>query len=808
MDKRILTSLNVKIFPCHANKRPSNTNGFHGATTDLNTYDWPSDLFGIDIPKNVVIIDLDKYKGVTRQIVEYVLGGPLDWEAAFIQFTPSGGEHYAFRVPDGVEIKQGDSLLDTPGFDIRLSGKGYICSGTTYKQADALGVAKLAHPESLPPLPQSAIGALSTKPTTDEPAKPLPVTTDVEEVKKMLTHLDPACSRKEWMDVLCGLRHYFHAQPEVGYSLFDTWSRGCPEKYSERETLYQWKDIKPVNEGGSTITLGTLRLRAIHNGYVPSSVAAEIFGDAGTPGINVDTLVSQIEEEAANPDCLEKLTQLISVSACSNMQREALKATLKRALKTAGLQIPAKKIDDACNPPQLVNTVAQPLAPLHYFRELQIQSIPAMGNNHLDNAVLLVNNVFNDRLKRFSDNIYWWCGSHWELINPILLRSKIPGSFLGTPYSKTSNMDNTSKELQNLIYTDQNLNPPRDLVYFKNGVFDPYQPGVGIRPHIKENYNNNTLAVDYNPQALPPVEWLKFIKNVFDGDDRTLLLQEMMGVWFCTGNLGHHKAHALTGVSRAGKGIIMEIGSRILNGSARDMTLDKLSDPKSLSSLREAMIFMDRDAKTPSKDVRTTQSFFNQITANEPVSVPLLYSQTPWNGRLNITVAIACNGIPNFNDDSGASPNRWVPCVFTKSFAGKEDLTLLDRLLPELPQIAMWAMQGLIRLAVNGRYTMPPSSVAELQVIQESASTISQFANDRLTLDADAKVHMSDIYNTYKFWCKENGFSPYNINSFRKAILSVLQSKNVIYKKSIRVGNAVKTGLEGVQLAPVAVAVG
>lgn len=78
-----------------------------------------SQNIGVGVPAGHVFIDLDTYKGVTREAVEAALGVALPWDDALIQRTVSGGEHYCFRLPDGAEVRQGSSVLGVPGLDTR-----------------------------------------------------------------------------------------------------------------------------------------------------------------------------------------------------------------------------------------------------------------------------------------------------------------------------------------------------------------------------------------------------------------------------------------------------------------------------------------------------------------------------------------------------------------------------------------------------------------------------------------------------------------------------------------------------------------
>jgi len=116
---------------------------------------------GVVIPNNVVVFDLDTYKGVTTDEVDAALGVSLDWEAAELQRTVTGGVHYAFAIPDNVHIRQGDNLLGVKGFDTRTTNKGWICSGEGYQDLTLGGLLDSISPDYLPELPKAAIDKLS-----------------------------------------------------------------------------------------------------------------------------------------------------------------------------------------------------------------------------------------------------------------------------------------------------------------------------------------------------------------------------------------------------------------------------------------------------------------------------------------------------------------------------------------------------------------------------------------------------------------------------------------------------------------------
>ena len=804
-----LVASGVPVFPCWDNKQPAVKGGFKAASLHPGDY-WPSDLIGIPIPEGVVVFDIDAHKGMTTTAITQALGY-LDWSEAFLQNTPSGGQHYAFRVT--TPIRQGSDLFADQigkGFDTRVSGRGYICAGGAYGSTDPIGIMKLAAPEVLPALPAAAIEALSAQTQTQHEPAPLPTgDRNSAEVQSMLKCIDANCPRSEWLAVALALKHHYHDDDGTGWMLFNNWSMTGGDAYDPVEAQKLWATINAESKDGRTTTLGTIAHKAIQNGYVPSSIAGELFSSNPTEAqqgaalTTIEQLIARINEEGGKPENLDQITTDIRELKCNSIQRAALTATLQRTLKDHGIKITETELRKATAPQQMTPLVLpQPVNVVTMFRELKVSPVNALGNVHIQNAGMLRQAVFGDRLARFGSEIYWWTGIHWQPVGKADLNAAVAHAFVGSEFGKTSNVDGTEKQLRNMVPSHPRLDPACQRIFFKNGVYDPNQPELGVQPHDLNNFNATTLTVDYTPGVECP-NWIAFLQNIFEEEPtRIILLQEIMGWCLISDNLGHQKAVAFDGVSRSGKGTIINMMGEILGLSMSDISLAQLIDNKSLSDIRTVTLAVDRDAKRPAiRDISSVHSQFNKITANEPVKIPLLYSQEPWTGRLNCKLAVACNGIPVMADDSGAAPNRWMVLKFTKSFLGKEDLTLYNRLKPEAPAIAAWAVEGLRRLIQNGQFTMPESSLEESSALIDVSSPLKQFAEDRLVLGEDRRIHGDVLWEAYRQWCKHNNISLSSKPQFIRALERSLQSQGVYYRRSIKIGNAVRTGLTGVSLA-------
>jgi len=241
---------------------------------------------GVGVPEGHVFIDLDTYKGVTREAVEAALGVALPWDDALIQRTVSGGEHYCFRLPEGVDVRQGSSVLGVPGLDTRTHGKGWICTGTGYEDMTLLGMPEAVFLEAWPMLPTEAVERMQEpERVVTDGKEPLGYTT--EQLREILSVLDPApTAREDWLAVGMALHHETGGSVE-GFRLFNEWSGMKDETGKLRYPQYKAEDVRNAWQSfgrrgsGAVTTARTLRMMASEQGLFvdPDPIKAEDFDD-------------------------------------------------------------------------------------------------------------------------------------------------------------------------------------------------------------------------------------------------------------------------------------------------------------------------------------------------------------------------------------------------------------------------------------------------------------------------------------------------------------------------------------------------
>lgn len=251
---------------------------------------WEHDNYGLIIPDGVVVIDIDTHKGASTDAIDR----SLDWEAAFLQNTPSGGAHYGFRLPTGCTVRQGSDLLGIKGFDTRTAGKGWIASGDGYdgRAFELLGGERASLPELAVQLcellGEGAAPVDAADCSDDGLLEAVVAQPDDRITMEMLTALvkriPASCAESidSWRDVGMAIAHQTEGSEE-GWKLFDKWSKRSPDNYDAAGNRAQWDNF--VARSGKTsnpIRVGTLAHYAgtTISDFIRREVVAEVHTEA------------------------------------------------------------------------------------------------------------------------------------------------------------------------------------------------------------------------------------------------------------------------------------------------------------------------------------------------------------------------------------------------------------------------------------------------------------------------------------------------------------------------------------------------
>lgn len=301
---------------------------------------------------------------------------------------------------------------------------------------------------------------------------------------------------------------------------------------------------------------------------------------------------------------------------------------------------------------------------------------------------------------------------------------------------------------------------PSELLAVRNGLL--HLPTMKLLPPTPRLVNRNASPVEYDPLAKDPSRWLRFLSEVFAGDEEAVsTLQEMMG-YLLTQDTSQQKVFCLVGPPRSGKGTINRIIQLLLgDGNYTSPTANSLSRGEfGLASLIGRQLATISDMRMgKNADPAALAENLLRISGEDEVSVNRKYKDA-WEGRLPTRFLLVSNELPQFRDTSGAIVSRMVLMRTTRGFLGSEDPGLTASLRAELPGILNWSLEGLLRLRHRGHFVQPASSRAELAALSAIASPVKAFAAERLREDADAVTEKDGVWHAFNDWLAEQGL-PY-----------------------------------------------
>lgn len=324
-----------------------------------------------------------------------------------------------------------------------------------------------------------------------------------------------------------------------------------------------------------------------------------------------------------------------------------------------------------------------------------------------------------------------------------------------------------------------------------------------------------SYALDYafDMGAPTPTNWLTFLGKLPVLDNSPVRFQlwphdpqsiDFLQEWF-----GYHlerttrqqKALAMIGPRRSGKGTIAFIlGAMIGTDNVAGPTLSSLGTQFGLATLIGKPAAIIDDARLSGKtDVAVLIERLLSITGEGRLDVDRK-NLPQWTGTLSCKFTIITNETPRLPDASSAIAGRLMFLHLTESFFGREDPELKAKLLPELPGILNWAIEGWHRLHARGHFVQPESGKSLAAEMEEMGSPIMMFLRERCLRGVGYRVRCDVLYADWRSWCTEKGYdSPGNDAVFGRNIRSVYAD---IEKTRIHVaeGGAKKNHYAGIRL--------
>jgi putative DNA primase/helicase len=270
------------------------------------------------------------------------------------------------------------------------------------------------------------------------------------------------------------------------------------------------------------------------------------------------------------------------------------------------------------------------------------------------------------------------------------------------------------------------------------------------------------VALDYNfaIDAPRPQNWLTFLEELWPDDPQSIAtLQEWFG--YClTLDTRQQKILMMVGPRRSGKGTLARLLRRLVGErNTVGPTLSSFSETYGLEPLLGKSVAIISDARLSSRtDSCVVTERLLSISGEDSLSVGRKY-MTAVQTKLDTRLMFLSNELPRFSDVSGALAGRMIILRLTRSWYGIEDAGLLERLLPELPGILLWAIEGWHRLRANGHFVVPESSREVQAELEDLTSPVGAFIRQCCEIGLELSVPTSTLYRAFQTWCRDQGMA-------------------------------------------------
>jgi putative DNA primase/helicase len=381
-------------------------------------------------------------------------------------------------------------------------------------------------------------------------------------------------------------------------------------------------------------------------------------------------------------------------------------------------------------------------------------------------------------LVHHAGQFFGWSGAHYPVIEDADIRAGIYTFLEGAvrktekklvPFkpttSKVNNVLDALKAAANLptsitapawLDGDSDLPCPAEIVSCRNGLL--HLPTLELLSATPNFFGMNAVEFPFLPNAPKPVQWLKFLNQLWPEDPEAVrTLQEIMG-YALTPDTRQQKLFLLEGPKRSGKGTIGRVITKLLGGdNVCAPTLSSLSANFGLAPLMGKQLAIISDARLGSRaDQYAITERLLSISGEDGITIDRKFLPG-WTGRLPTRFLVLTNELPRLADASGALASRFIVLTLQQSFYGKEDMGLTERLLGELPGIFNWSIEGWQRLQERAHFQQPASSKDAINELYDLGSPVGAFIRERCEIGAGHTVECGVLFKNWKEWCSEQG---------------------------------------------------
>ena len=294
------------------------------------------------------------------------------------------------------------------------------------------------------------------------------------------------------------------------------------------------------------------------------------------------------------------------------------------------------------------------------------------------------------------------------------------------------------------------------LVPCRDGLLEP-RTGK-MRGRSQHFFSTGYIDAEVGVRHAEPKAWHRFLEQLWDDDAESIaLLQEWFG-YLVAGDTRRHKGMLMIGPKRSGKGTILHIAEALVGGQqgAFAATMSSFSESFGLEMAEGRSLLTIGDLRGSGREAASAAQKLLEIIGGDSVYINRK-GRAAISTVLRTRVMVATNSMPKLYDDAAVIDSRFLVLRLTRSFADREDLDLLDKLLPELGGIVQWALEGYRRLEKRDAFTVPASDAEDRAELRANSAPITEFISDACAATAGLGTPRVEVWKAYLNWCGNVG---------------------------------------------------
>lgn len=337
------------------------------------------------------------------------------------------------------------------------------------------------------------------------------------------------------------------------------------------------------------------------------------------------------------------------------------------------------------------------------------------------------------------------------------------------------------------------------LVNCKNGTYD--LEIMTFREHRWSDFLTMQTNFEYSLQEIRCPRWEQFIAEVTQNDkDKADYLQRALG-YSILGTSKEECMFILHGkTTRNGKSTMLDAVQHLLGDYSTvapvelickaERTKNAEAPSSVLAKLKGRRFVTMSESDTAGK---LDEATIKQYTGGEDITARELY-QSAITFKPQFTMWLSCNDLPAVKDKSLFASDRVRVIEFNRHFTDAEqDKGLKDYF--ESPE----AMKGIFTWLVAGYFkyrrfglVMSDSMKLVIRQYEKDNDLVLQFLEEKCEKDDEASTRAKSLYDSYKIWCKSNG---YYVCSMKKFNAELTAHPEWYAEKGVSNGVAVYRGI-------------